>query len=309
MNAPLTPRSVQSFAPEVTVIVPSYNSAAVIAQCLDSLQNQITEFRYEVVVVDSSDDGTGDMIRRDFPWVRLIQRAQQTSCGLGRNIGVAATSAPYVLFTDTDCVAAPDWIEVMAGLLQNGSDAVSGAMANGTPASITGTVGYLLEFFRFIPFEGAPRDTQWIVGGNSGFRREVLERFDYPDANLGDDFRFSYDLRQTGHRLNFAPRALVRHLNRTGYSRVWAYQVKIGAAAVDYRSVSSASVMAWFLRAPVLIWASIPVVYVWVGATVASRQGVVAVLRYLLMTPVTVSMIFGWALGFFRAARRHGTKA
>jgi len=46
-----------------SVIVPSYNSGLTIARCLQALQNQETAFSYEIVVVDSSNDGTPDLVR------------------------------------------------------------------------------------------------------------------------------------------------------------------------------------------------------------------------------------------------------
>lgn len=288
----------------VTVIVPSYNSGRTIEFTLRALASQETQWPFEVIVVDSSDDGTADLLRRSFPWVKLIRREQRTSCGEARNLGVDAAIGCLILFLDADCVPACDWIEMLCTVLDDsGAHAACGSMDNGTPRSATGTAGYLLEFFRFLPAAARPRPTAWLVGGNSAYRREVLEAFRFPDANLGDDFLYSYRLANAGMKMLFVPSAPVLHKNRTGFRTVFAYQVRIGEAAVAYRSITSETIMSCFRKLPALIWLMPPAILLWIGATVLRRRGLLAFGRFILRTPITLIMVFGWCSGFHRAVR------
>lgn len=56
----------------VSVVIPSYNSAKTIRDCLRAVLDQ-TRPAEEVIVVDSSDDETPEIIRGQFSQVKLIQ--------------------------------------------------------------------------------------------------------------------------------------------------------------------------------------------------------------------------------------------
>lgn len=72
----------------VSIVLPSYNSKQTINQCLNSILNQSYQGINEVIIVDSSDDGTDDLIRQLFPSLKLIHLSKKTFPGAALNIGV-----------------------------------------------------------------------------------------------------------------------------------------------------------------------------------------------------------------------------
>ena len=105
--------------PSVSIVIPSYNSGKTIVQCLNSVLNQSHENVEQVVVVDSSDDGTDEIIKKFFPGVKLIHFRERTLAGAARNIGVGATNSEYIAFTDTDCIVDHCWIENILRRMEN----------------------------------------------------------------------------------------------------------------------------------------------------------------------------------------------
>src|SRR5690349_1376249 len=97
----------------VSVIIPCYNSARTIRQCLDAILNQRTAIPFDVTVVDSSTDATADIVAREYPTVAIIRSSTRLYAGAARNVGVRATQAPLCLMIDSDCIAAPDLIDRM----------------------------------------------------------------------------------------------------------------------------------------------------------------------------------------------------
>ncbi len=290
----------------VSVIIPCYNGAKTIVDCLRSLESQETSYETEVVVVDSSSDETPDLVRTHFPNVRLIHFSERHSCGMARNDGLKSTSSDIVLFIDSDCTAPSNWVQSMAEqLTTGGADAVCGAMGNGTPESITGTIGYYLEFFRFLPHRKPPHETRWLIGGTSGFRRSVIQDFEYSDISLGDDFLMSHQLKIQGARLVMIPDVAITHLNRTGFRRVFDYQVKIGAAASQYRAVTDRPLIARLERVPYLALLAPLVILPWVGAHVLVKLGFKEFLKYLVYSPVCLVMSMAWTSGFVKGLRRN----
>src|SRR5712692_6727623 len=163
--------------PIVTVIVPCYNSEQTIRRCLNAILGQHTSIPYDIIVVDSSVDRTPQIVEREFPSVRLIHLNQRTFAGAARNVGTRATRATFCLMIDSDCIAEPDLIErAITRHREDNYAAVGGSLANGTPRSLSGWIGYLIEIKEFMP--SAPRRlAKGMPTANITYRRETLERY------------------------------------------------------------------------------------------------------------------------------------
>src|SRR5688572_4976589 len=95
----------------LSVIIPSYNSRRTIERCLASVRAQRTSAPFEVIVVDSSSDGTAEIIRRVAPEVSLYCLDGRRYPGDARNLGLKHSRGEIIGFTDTDCVLPPDWVD------------------------------------------------------------------------------------------------------------------------------------------------------------------------------------------------------
>lgn len=101
-------------APDTSIVVVVRNEEKNIAKCLDSLIAQdFPRDKYEIIVVDgASGDKTGE-ICQGYP-IRLI-RLDHGGISYQRNVGVEAANAPYIAFTDADCLAEKDMAERRRG--------------------------------------------------------------------------------------------------------------------------------------------------------------------------------------------------
>ncbi|MCB0289915.1 MAG: glycosyltransferase family 2 protein [Calditrichaeota bacterium] len=295
----------QGDSPFVSVVIPSYNSSIYISQCLEAIRAQQTRYTYEVIMVDSSSDRTEQIVARDFPEVRLVHLDRQTFTGMARNIGVEYARGEIVLFIDTDCIAPPGWIEKMCNAIQSSATrGICGSLENGTPWSITGSVGYYLEFFRFLPSRGKPYETFFLVGGNSGFRKTVFDNIRFLNTNIGDDVAFSQELKTQGSKLMFFPDIPVRHLNKSGLRRMLNYQHKLGLGACRYRRVLSPGIMKVLQKLPLLTFLLPNAIMIWIAAVVLHKRGIAEFLKFLLLLPVSYLANMNWALGFYRELRQ-----
>ncbi len=106
---------------QLSIVIVSYNTRDDLRGCLESLQ--AVQPAPEIIVVDNaSSDGSADMVRADFPHVRLLAQTRNTwFCG-GNNIGIQAASGDYILLLNPDTVVQPGALEHLTAFLDTHPD-------------------------------------------------------------------------------------------------------------------------------------------------------------------------------------------
>jgi len=286
----------------LSVIVPSYNAARTIKACLTSLINQDAKDPYEIIVVDSSEDETPQIISEKFPSVRLIHLKERTFPKAAREVGLIHAAGQFVAMIDADCVAAPDLLAKMLERHRTSTyAAVGGALRNGTPWSITGTIGYLSEFSNQLPSAKRER-TRTLVTANVCYRKDVLEAFRLPE-NLegGEDALLHWKIYKSGFSLLFDPAIQVTHLNKTGLKGI-RYQYKLGSFQARARQIAPDLPGSIFVKYPFL-GISLPFVrFLLVMGRLISFHDWKNLMIICLLSPLFVAYATVWAWGFVREA-------
>lgn len=96
--------------PTVSVIIPSYNCEAYIAETINSILNQTYKDFELIVVDDGSTDRTLDIVTSFGPSVRLINQANGGVCK-ARNHGLGEAKGKFVCLMDHDDFWFPDKLE------------------------------------------------------------------------------------------------------------------------------------------------------------------------------------------------------
>jgi glycosyltransferase involved in cell wall biosynthesis len=95
---------------DISVIVPVYNRAGLIARALTSVFTQSRLAQEVIVVDDGSNDGTGEHVRERFPQVRYFRQPNQ-GVSSARNRGIAEARCEWLAFIDSDDVWLPNKLE------------------------------------------------------------------------------------------------------------------------------------------------------------------------------------------------------
>jgi GT2 family glycosyltransferase len=197
--------------PKLSVIIASYNSKKTIEKCLRSLLRQKTNHSFEIIVIDSSEDGTGNLIKEKFPEIRLFIFPERKYVGTARNQGIDLAQGDIIALTDADCTANEDWVEEIIRAHQAPHLAIGGAIANGNPQSYVGWASYFCEFSSWMPKTHAGWKTD-IAGANMSYKREVFKKFgQFIEGTYCSDTEFHWRLHKAGLRLRFEPSILVFH--------------------------------------------------------------------------------------------------
>lgn len=130
---------------DISVVIPSYNTAGTIGKTLDALSRQVTTGSFEVIVVDCSETDAVAAICEKSGLVRLVREQKRFNPGEGRNIGARAATGTLLVFVDADVHLAQDALEAALSYYQAGHFMFGGALElDETEAT---TASYLEHWF------------------------------------------------------------------------------------------------------------------------------------------------------------------
>ncbi|HTV89341.1 MAG TPA: glycosyltransferase [Stellaceae bacterium] len=202
-------------SPRVSVVVCAYNAERTMEACLASLQ-ALHYPDYEVIVVnDGSTDRTLAIAER-FPYCRIISQ-ENKGLSVARNVGAAAATGEIVAYTDSDCVADPDWLSYLVSRMEDGGLAACGGpnfpppedslVPSAVAVSPGGPTHVLIS----------DEVAEHIAGCNMAFRRDALLAlggFDAVYRAAGDDVDICWRFQDAGYAIGFSPAAIVWHFRR-----------------------------------------------------------------------------------------------
>jgi len=107
-----------SAAPELSVVIPSWNTKDYLAACLRTLAAAEKPATEVIVVENGSQDGSLEYLREHHPEVRLIVNAKNEGFARGSNQGMREARGRYVLLLNTDTEVAPDAVKRLHEFLE-----------------------------------------------------------------------------------------------------------------------------------------------------------------------------------------------
>jgi GT2 family glycosyltransferase len=206
-------------ARETTVLVVTWRARELLAECLLAVRSQTVPHRLLVVDNDSS-DGTAALLA-EFPEARVLRLPRNLGFAGGVAAGLAAVETPYVAVLNDDAVPVPTWLAALLAAAPGSAAVTSRMLLPSGQLNNAGVVlrpdGYGADRGLGAP-DGPPYDAPAEVFGFSG--GAALLSLDAVRAVGGFPARFflyyedtdtSWRLRLAGHRIGYAPAAVVRH--------------------------------------------------------------------------------------------------
>jgi GT2 family glycosyltransferase len=243
---------------QLDVCIVSWESRELLRTCLRSVQGR-TEVASIVVVDNASGDGTTDMVREQFPSVRLIANDENRGFAAGSNQAIRATQAPFVLLLNPDTEVLPGALAALLSVFEEdpraGAAAAQLILPDGSvqpscrsfpePAALLYDALGLARLFPSSEILGRYRMTYWDhrtrreveqpMASALALRRAALDEIGLFDEDFPlyfNDVDLCYRLREARWRIIFDPAAKVRHYY--GESSTW--RVRPAAIEQSHRS-------------------------------------------------------------------------
>lgn len=276
---------------KISVIIPTYNGAATLRQCLEAVFRS-TYPDYEVIVVDDCSTDATSQIAADFP-CRVICHEVNRGAAVAKNTGAAAATGDVVFFIDSDVLIRPDTLSLVGENLRNPTvHAVVGLLDKAMPypefASQFKNLWMHYTYARLPAFVGVFY-TSAAAARTSVF--QALGGFDphYTGPSVTEDIEFGMRLLSAGYRVRLDKRLQVVHLKRytlgsliltdiarsTGLTKTLIRNKLERTGRKYYASVP------WFFQASVpvsaLLWLALAMLPVWPMAGAAAAGSLAAI--------------------------------
>ena len=104
----------------VSIVMPAYNCERFIGQAVESVLSQTMKELELIVVIDSSEDRTEDVVKRYTEDIRVSYIVNEKNLGVAesRNRGVSLAKGKYVAFLDADDYWLPNKLEMQMDLME-----------------------------------------------------------------------------------------------------------------------------------------------------------------------------------------------
>lgn len=186
---------------EVSFVIGTFNSEEYIEACLESVYAQEYEGDFEVIVVDNnSKDSTVDIVRENFPDVKLII-LPHSNYGLCEmyNIGFSSAEGNFIAKLDDDVEIDEKWLNTILEEFENEDiGAVTPKIREKDDSALFDEEGF----------------SQHYKGCSAVFTSKMFEDIGYFDEDFfiaREDHEFSYRLISNNYKIKSAPTALTIH--------------------------------------------------------------------------------------------------
>ena len=221
---------------DLSVIIVNWNTRELLSQCLQSVYETAGDVGLEVLVVDNgSSDGSGAMVRREFPQVRLIENVENVGFARANNQAVVISQGRYVLLLNSDAVLRSGALQAMCRFMDQRSEAgVVGAKLLNPDGSfqasymdfpvILDEVLLLTKLSRLFHPACFPShslaesqevsEADWVPGTCLMIRRETLEQVGGLDEDYfmySEEVDWCWRVKRAGWKVFYLPEAEVLH--------------------------------------------------------------------------------------------------
>ncbi len=233
--------------PELSIIILNYNTKELLEDCLNSVKKYGSEVPMEVIVSDNaSTDGSPDMIRKNFPWVKLIEGPNE-GFSKGNNRAKPLVNGEMVLFLNPDTIVHKDVFAKTVRYLKEhpdvGAVTCKLVLQNGKmdkdirrrfPTPLISFKRLVLGMNRDYWYEDIPEsathEVEAIQGAFFLSWKKILDKVGWFDEGYffdGEDVDLCYQIHKAGYKLIYYPEVYVTHLKGVTKGKVqkWKYKV------------------------------------------------------------------------------------
>ena len=272
---------------DLTIVIVSWNVRDLLRRCLSSIlgigdwrldmESPISPIQTEIIVVDNaSTDGSPEMVRAEFPGVRLVVDAENRGFTAANNQGLALSQGRFLLLLNPDTEVGGDALATMVHYMIDHADVGAlgpqlrypdGSLQSSrrrfptlATALIESTVlqqwwaknRVLDSYYMADTADDAIQPVDWVVGACFLVRREVYDQVGGLDEGFfmySEELDWCRRIKDAGWAVVYLPTAtVIHHEGKSSEQVVPARHIYFQSSKVRYFRKHHGSLQAEFLR-------------------------------------------------------------
>ena len=265
--------------PKLSVIILNYNTKELLSDCLNSVKKYMDEVPMEVIVSDnSSTDGSPEMIKKNFPWVKYLEGPNE-GFSKGNNRAKGLVQGEMVLFLNPDTVVHKDVFAKTVRYLEEhpkvGAVTCRLVLANGEmdkdirrrfPTPWVSFQKLVLGRSRYYYYEDIPESSTHEVEAIQGAffltYKKLLDKVGWFDERYffdGEDVDLCFQINKAGYTLVYYPDVYITHLKGVTKGKVKKWRHKLTDAQRKKLRLAGVHSMELFYRKN--LWKKYPLLF------------------------------------------------
>ncbi|MBN1261655.1 MAG: glycosyltransferase family 2 protein [Anaerolineae bacterium] len=231
-----------------SVIIPVWNGAAVVEDCVESVFKSSGSELLEVICVDNaSEDDSAARIAARFPQVRLLRQPMNLGFAGGVNVGIEAAQGDVFVLLNQDCVVETGWLAAFAAAFETHPEfGIAGCTifnADGSVNHAGAQIRHPEGFSEHLTGTAeAPQAVDYVTGAVFAIRRQTRRMVGLLDEGYFpayfEEADYCYRARRQGIETGYVPEARVTHLFSSHEAAVFPFRSAARQHKMRYRFVS-----------------------------------------------------------------------
>jgi GT2 family glycosyltransferase len=225
---------------DLSVIIVNYNVEYFLEQCLLSVEKAAKNIDAEIFVVDNNSvDGSVNLVKEKFPFVKLIENKKNTGFSFANNQAIKESNGKYVLLLNPDTLVEEDTFEKIITFMNTHQDAggLGVMMVDGKgiflPESKRGLPRPMVAFYKIFGLsalfpkskifgryhvgyldKNKTHEIEILSGAFMLLRKKVLDEIGLLDETFfmyGEDIDLSFRITKAGYKNYYYPETKIIH--------------------------------------------------------------------------------------------------
>ncbi len=235
---------------DVSIIIPAKNEEENIGKCLEAIYGQETDYRFEVIVIDSGSlDQTMDIVKKYSP-VQLVEiQPGEFGHGKTRNLGAKDSKGDYIVFLNADAIPVDkNWLNpLIAPLIKDKKTA--GVYSRHIPKE--GCYLYMVRDIQktmpgksIVRTQTRPFDFMIFSTVSCAIPRDIWRKYPFKDAIIiAEDQEWAGRVLGQGLKIVYEPASRVYHSHN--YTPRQLFEIKRNVAKSTGRFKTKFSALVW----------------------------------------------------------------
>ncbi|MFY0544185.1 glycosyltransferase family 2 protein [Brevibacillus sp. H7] len=253
---------------DVSIVIPNYNGAEYILDCIASIYDQIEDKKAIIVIDNNSSDNSTALIEETYPEITLIKNEMNVGFARAVNQGIAFSRSKYVILLNNDAFADSNFVQMLYSCIEADPTIFSASakmLSYSNPKIIDNAGDQLcLTGWAFKTGDGNEShlyEKERVIfsscAGAAIYRRKLFDEIGYFDDTFFaylEDVDVGFRANIFGYKNVYCPKATVLHIGSatTGSSKYNNFKVKLSARNSVYMLVKNIPVFLFMINAPFL---------------------------------------------------------